>query len=93
MDEHALIDLPDMIDYVLRKTSAEKLYYIGHSQGTFMGFAGFTSNLTLASRIAKFYPLAPVTTVGHVKGLFRVLADFMNDFQDIRVSSGEREVT
>ena len=86
MDEHALIDLPAMLDYVLTYTKTEKLYYVGHSQGTFMGFAGFSSNQNLASKIIKFYALAPVTTVGHVKGMFWYLAETYDHFNEIKVS-------
>lgn len=35
----AQFDLPAMIDYVLSVTAEDKLYYIGHSQGTTVAFA------------------------------------------------------
>ena len=73
-DEHSLIDLPAMIDFALSISGQEKLYYVGHSQGTMMGFAGFSQNQTLASKIIEFYPLAPVTTVSHIEGLFSIIA-------------------
>ena len=38
----------------------DQLYYVSHSQGTVMGFAGFTTNETLASKVKKFFALAPV---------------------------------
>ena len=63
-----------MIDFALSISRQEKLYYVGHSQGTMMGFAGFSRNQTLASKIIEFYPLAPVTTVSHIKGLFSIIA-------------------
>lgn len=75
-DQHAQIDLPTMLDYVLNVTGKDKLYYVGHSQGTIMGFAGFTFNQSLAKHIEVFFALAPVTTVKHIKGLFKVMADF-----------------
>ena len=78
-DEHALIDLPAMVDYVLQVSGQKQLFYVGHSQGTIMGFAGFTHNQTLASRIKLFFALAPVTTVKHIKGAFRVMADFKDE--------------
>ena len=73
-DEHSLIDLPTMIDFALSISGQEKLYYVGHSQGTMMGFAGFSHDQTLSSKIIAFYPLAPVTTVSHIKGLFSIIA-------------------
>ncbi len=65
-----------MIEYVLKVTGQKKLFYVGHSQGTIMGFAGFTFNPELAKHIQVFFALAPVTTVKHLKGLFRVIADY-----------------
>ena len=74
-DEHAQTDLPTMIDYVLKLTNQSDLFYVGHSQGTIMGFAGFTFNQSLASHIKAFFALAPVTTVKNIQGAFRILAD------------------
>ena len=75
-DEHSLIDLPTMLDYVMANTGQKKVFYVGHSQGTMMGFAGFSHNKTLASYIQKFYALAPVATVKHIEGLFEWIAQF-----------------
>ena len=41
-DEMAAIDLPNMIDYVLNKTGQESVFYFGHSQGSIIGFTGFS---------------------------------------------------
>lgn len=65
-----------MLDYVLNITGQQQLYYVGHSQGTIMGFAGFSFNQTLASRVKVFFAMAPVATVKHIKGGFRVISDF-----------------
>lgn len=64
-----------MIEYVVTVTGQDKLFYVGHSQGTIMGFAGFTFNPEVAKHIRVFFALAPVTTVKYIKGLFRVIAD------------------
>jgi lysosomal acid lipase/cholesteryl ester hydrolase len=56
-DEMALHDLPSMINYVLDHTKLENLYYVGHSQGTMMGFSGFSINKDLASKIKLFIAL------------------------------------
>ena len=41
-DEMAAIDLPNMIDYVVKKTGQENVFYFGHSQGSIIGFTGFS---------------------------------------------------
>ena len=53
-------DLPSEIDVVLEVTGAEKLTYIGHSQGTAQMFYGM-SQLTdyYSKRIERFVALAP----------------------------------
>ena len=64
-----------MVEYVLNFTGETQLKYIGHSQGTLMGFVGFSSLPALASKIKVFAAMAPVLYVGHAKGLVRFLAD------------------
>ena len=74
-DEHAGKDLPAMLNYVMKTTGQTELFYVGHSQGTVMGFAGFTVNQTLAKHIKSFFALAPVTTVKHIEGLFAFISE------------------
>ena len=80
-DEHALVDLPTMLDYVMKVTGQSELFYAGHSQGTVMGFAGYTANQTLAQHIKAFFALAPVSTVKHIKGLFAFISDFYKEVE------------
>ena len=75
IDEHAQIDLPAMLNYVMKVTGQDELFYVGHSQGTAMGFAGFTFNQSLARHIKAFFALAPVATVKYIKGLFAFMAE------------------
>lgn len=65
-DEMAAYDLPAMINFVLNFTNQNQLFYVGHSQGTLIGFA--ESKMDLASKIRLFVGLAPVATVGHLNG-------------------------
>ena len=77
----AAIDLPAMVDYVVKTTSVKQLHYVGHSQGTTMGFAGFSMNQTLAAFIKRFYALAPVANIRHIKSPVRYLAPLANGFE------------
>ena len=78
-DQHSLKDLPAMLDYVISVTKQKELFYVGHSQGTIMGFAGFSTNQTLASYIKTFFALAPVTSVKHIKGAFKTFAGYKDE--------------
>lgn len=40
-DQHALIDIPETIDFILYKTNSKTLKYVGHSQGATIGFFFF----------------------------------------------------
>ena len=71
-----MIDLPAMIGYVLNVTGQEQVYYVGHSQGTIMAFAGASYSQSLASKIKAFYALAPITTTGHIEGPLKYIAEY-----------------
>ena len=63
-----------MIDYVLQESQQEKLVYIGYSQGTVMGFAGFSTQPKLAAKVKLFIALAPVARVANIKGALKPIA-------------------
>ncbi|XP_029701234.1 gastric triacylglycerol lipase [Takifugu rubripes] len=62
-DEMALKDLPAVVNYILKVTSQEQIYYIGHSQGTTIGFIAFSTLPDVAKKIKLFLALAPVATI------------------------------
>ncbi|XP_037012503.2 lysosomal acid lipase/cholesteryl ester hydrolase [Artibeus jamaicensis] len=62
-DEMAMYDLPASINFVLNKTGQKQVYYVGHSQGTTIGFIAFTRIPALAKKIKMFFALAPVTSI------------------------------
>ncbi|KAF9313351.1 cholesterol esterase [Podila horticola] len=62
MDELALFDLPDTVDYILNRTGAPSLVYIGFSQGTAQAFASLSIKPDLNDKISLFIALAPATT-------------------------------
>ncbi|KAB0381948.1 lysosomal acid lipase/cholesteryl ester hydrolase isoform X1 [Muntiacus reevesi] len=61
-DEMANYDLPDSVNFILNKTGQEQLYYVGHSQGTTIGFIAFSRIPELAKKIKMFFALAPVAS-------------------------------
>ncbi|MEE6485521.1 hypothetical protein FKM82_014314 [Ascaphus truei] len=62
-DEMAKQDLPAVVNFILQKTGQEQIYYVGHSQGTTIGFIAFSTMPQLAKRIKMFFALAPVATI------------------------------
>ena len=77
-----------MVDYALTVSKQKQLFYVGHSQGTVMGFGGFTFNKTLAAQVKAFFALAPVATVTHVQGAFYLISKF---YKQIEVSLADPE--
>ncbi|KAG8552390.1 hypothetical protein GDO81_004509, partial [Engystomops pustulosus] len=71
------------------RTKQEQLYYIGHSQGTTIGFIAFSTMPELAKKIKMFFALAPVATVEHPIGptaYIKNLPDFV-----IKLFSGDKQ--
>ncbi|XP_022355259.1 lysosomal acid lipase/cholesteryl ester hydrolase [Enhydra lutris kenyoni] len=62
-DEMANYDLPASINFILNKTGQEQVYYVGHSQGTTIGFIAFSQIPELAKKVKMFFALAPVASV------------------------------
>jgi len=50
-DEMSHYDLPAMLNYVLRVTGRQQVYYIGHSQGTLIAFAQLSHDRVLANKV------------------------------------------
>ncbi|XP_057681529.1 gastric triacylglycerol lipase isoform X2 [Corythoichthys intestinalis] len=73
-DEMALLDLPAVVDYILKATGQEGIFYIGHSQGTTIGFVAFSQLPRLAAKIKLFVALAPVATVSFARSPMSKLA-------------------
>lgn len=72
-------DVPAMINFVVSQTGVDKIHYVGHSQGTTIGFIAFGENKDVASRIKQFIALAPVAQIGHTKSPIRLLAPFAKE--------------
>ncbi|NXS04846.1 LIPM Lipase, partial [Oxylabes madagascariensis] len=72
--EMAMYDLPAMVGFILMTTEQEKLFYVGHAQGSSLGFIAFSSLPHLAKKIKLFFALAPLYTLRHVRGLVSKIA-------------------
>ena len=72
--EMAQYDIPAMLEYALRVSGQAQLFYIGHSQGTLVGFTSFSSNPELAKKVKLFIALAPIYYLNHTAAILRDLA-------------------
>lgn len=61
MDQLALFDVPDTVDYILKVTGSPSLSYIGFSQGSALGFSSLSLNSPLNKKVNLFIALAPST--------------------------------
>jgi len=74
-DEMANIDFPSTVYYILNVTQQTKIGYVGHSQGTMMGFAQFSDpNSVVEKNVSFWVALAPVAHLGHIKSPLRYLS-------------------
>ncbi|KAK9366001.1 Alpha/Beta hydrolase protein [Lipomyces kononenkoae] len=64
MDEFALYDIPDTIDYILAATAQKALAYIGFSQGSAQAFAALSLHPGLNDKVKVFLALAPAMAPG-----------------------------
>ncbi|KAK9235480.1 Alpha/Beta hydrolase protein [Lipomyces kononenkoae] len=64
MDEFALYDIPDTIDYILAATGQKALAYIGFSQGSAQAFAALSLHPGLNDKVKVFLALAPAMAPG-----------------------------
>ena len=60
--EMGTCDVPAEIDYILNSTGHSKLYYIGHSMGTTMFFAGMSQRPEYNHKIHAMIAFAPEAT-------------------------------
>ena len=68
-----------MLNYALKVSGQNQLSYVGHSQGTAMGFGGFSSMPELAAKVKLFVPLAPVANVSHIEGAFKIISKYYKE--------------
>lgn len=74
LDEFAMFDIPNTIDYILDITKQRQLSYIGFSQGAAQGLASLSLNHNLNSKIRVFIGLSPAMIP---KGLNNPVCSFL----------------
>ncbi|CAH8632182.1 unnamed protein product [Schistosoma rodhaini] len=82
-DEMGKYDLPATLMYVLNHTDAEKLSYIGHSQGCQIALACFDEHPIIQSFIDLFIALAPAAYLGSIKSPIRYIAPFVKTVEPV----------
>ncbi|EAR86219.1 Ab-hydrolase associated lipase region protein (macronuclear) [Tetrahymena thermophila SB210] len=69
--EMSKYDLPAAFSYIANVTQAEKIDYIGHSQGTSIMFASLSEKDPIVSKyLGKFIAMGPVAYVNHSDAMF-----------------------
>ncbi|PZC72687.1 hypothetical protein B5X24_HaOG200585 [Helicoverpa armigera] len=92
-DEIALHDLPAMIDFALETTKQEKLFYIGHAQGTTAFFALTATRPEYNDKIIMMYALSPMVYMTNVRSpLFRMIAP-TSKYEHLRHQIGNEAFT
>lgn len=77
--EIATRDLPAMIDYILNNTKQDKLFYLGHSQGTTTFFVMSTEMPEYQNKVKAMFAMAPVAYCSRIiSPIFKLLAKFVN---------------
>lgn len=79
--EMAKYDIPAMLEHALNVSGQAQLFYIGHSQGTLVGFTGFSANPELAKKVKLFIALAPIFYLTHTAKIMRDLAFTLNPIE------------
>jgi pimeloyl-ACP methyl ester carboxylesterase len=77
-------DLPSMIYYILNVTKHTQIGYVGHSQGTMMGFAEFGNlNNPVQNNVSFYAALAPIAHVSNIKTPLKYLYDISKDPENL----------
>lgn len=75
-------DLPAMIDYVLKVTGEQQVFYIGHSQGTTSFFVMGSVRPEYNDKIKLAIALAPIGYMSNMTNpFFQVLSLFHNSLE------------
>lgn len=80
--EIGVYDIPAIMDFITNVTGEEKMYYIGHSQGTTAFFVMGSEKPEYHKRIRLMSALSPVAYLKNIPSLFiRFIATFSGFFE------------
>ncbi|GMS81090.1 hypothetical protein PENTCL1PPCAC_3265, partial [Pristionchus entomophagus] len=71
LDELAKFDAPAVIDKALNVSGQKSLYWLGHSQGSAIGFMMLSERPEYNRKLRALFQLGPAGTYGYAKGLMR----------------------
>lgn len=77
----ATYDVPAMVNFVVATSGVDQVHYVGHSQGTTIGFIAFSENADVAAKIKHFIALAPVARIANTKSPIRLLAPLAKEIE------------
>lgn len=69
LHEIGTLDVSAMIDYVTKTTKQEKIYYIGHSQGTTVSYVLVSEKPEYNDKLKVIISLAPLAYMQHMSSL------------------------
>ncbi|KAJ2948243.1 hypothetical protein O0L34_g7471 [Tuta absoluta] len=91
-DEIALYDLPAMIDYVLKTSEHEKMFYVGYNLGTTVFFALAAARPEYNNKIIKMYALSPMVYMSQVRSpMIRAIAPNSPFYEQLNLALGKGE--
>lgn len=90
--EMASLDIPAMLEYALNVTGESQLYYVGHSQGSLVGFLAFSTIPEIAKKVKLFFALAPVFQLNHSADVLIDAAFALQPYEQLFHPLGETEI-
>ncbi|GMR45358.1 hypothetical protein PMAYCL1PPCAC_15553, partial [Pristionchus mayeri] len=96
LDELAKYDAPAFVDRSIELSHQPSLYWVGHSQGTAVGFMMLAENTTYNNKVKALFQLGPAGTSGYAKGIMRFAFFAYNNLKPItdlyRLAIGSHEI-
>ncbi|KAF2888079.1 hypothetical protein ILUMI_18094, partial [Ignelater luminosus] len=82
--EIAMNNIPKMVDYVREHTGQDKIFYIGHSQGTTVSYVMMSENKGYNDKFRAVFSLAPIAYMGRITSpLWQLMSLFTNSVETI----------